>query len=290
MTLRQFTIPILIIFLLSPSLTALGRVRLLQQEDAPAQAQPSASELTNEDVIRMVKAGLSEDLIINKIYQSKTNFDTSPEALIKLKEVGVSDTLLKAMLNPQAAAAASPSSNPGNSAPVPEPGVYLEEKGQLVQLEPTIFTQTKSAMWGAALTYGIKSGKFKAVSPGPHAKLQTSQTRPVFFFYFASTASGLTFPVMGANNPNEFVLVKMEEKKDRRELMVAKGRFNYSFGIQKESMREFSSEKLGPGQYKVVPNVDLKPGEYCFYYATATSGPVGGTGGKVFDFRVVAPH
>jgi hypothetical protein len=106
MTLKKFTVLTLLISMVTLSSAASARAGLHQQESAPAPA--SAGQLTNEDVIRLVKAGLSEDLIINKIRQSKTNFDTSPEALVKLKETGVSDVVLKVMVNPKATTEAPP--------------------------------------------------------------------------------------------------------------------------------------------------------------------------------------
>src|SRR6266496_3974549 len=57
--------------------------------------------ITNETIIKMVKAKLGEDIIITKIKKSKTEFDTSTDNLINLKQAGVSDTIITAMQNPQ---------------------------------------------------------------------------------------------------------------------------------------------------------------------------------------------
>ena len=46
--------------------------------------------MTNADVINMVKAGLTENTIVLDIQLSPTAFDTSPNALIELKNQGVS--------------------------------------------------------------------------------------------------------------------------------------------------------------------------------------------------------
>lgn len=54
--------------------------------------------LTNSDVVSMVKAGLADTTIVLSIERSATQFDTSPEELIKLKAAGVSKTVLEAML------------------------------------------------------------------------------------------------------------------------------------------------------------------------------------------------
>lgn len=61
-------------------------------------AQKKEIVLTNADVIEMVMSGLSENVAIAKIKSSKTNFDTSTDQLLKLKQSGVSDSLVTAML------------------------------------------------------------------------------------------------------------------------------------------------------------------------------------------------
>jgi outer membrane lipoprotein-sorting protein len=62
-------------------------------------AQEQKPPLTNTDIISMTKSGIGEQVIILAIQKSKTNFDTSPEALIHLKSAGVSDNVLNAILN-----------------------------------------------------------------------------------------------------------------------------------------------------------------------------------------------
>ena len=59
---------------------------------------PSGAMLQNEDVIKMAKAGFDDAIIIAKISSSKCQFDTSTDALIRLKQSGVSAAVLKAML------------------------------------------------------------------------------------------------------------------------------------------------------------------------------------------------
>ena len=54
--------------------------------------------MTNEEVITLAKAGLNQSIIIDKIKTTKTNFDLSTDSLIKLKQAGVSDAIVTAML------------------------------------------------------------------------------------------------------------------------------------------------------------------------------------------------
>jgi hypothetical protein len=73
-----------------------GQTWVLREQTAPGAG--SASVLQNQDVIKMVKAGLDDALIIAKIGSSKCQFDTSTDALIQLKQSGVSPAVLKAIV------------------------------------------------------------------------------------------------------------------------------------------------------------------------------------------------
>jgi len=63
-----------------------------------ATAQEATLKLTNEDVVKMVQAGLSTDLIMARIKKAETDFDTSPSALAGLPQKGVPNQVLLAML------------------------------------------------------------------------------------------------------------------------------------------------------------------------------------------------
>src|SRR5688500_14357929 len=63
-----------------------------------ASAQQSGATLTNEDVMKMVQAGLSTELIMARIKKSETEFDTSPSALAGLPKRGVPNEILLAMI------------------------------------------------------------------------------------------------------------------------------------------------------------------------------------------------
>lgn len=69
-----------------------------------------AASMTNDDVIKMVKGGLAEATILQAINAAEPHFDTSTDGLIKLKQGGVSDTLIQRII-------ARPGT-PASSAPV----------------------------------------------------------------------------------------------------------------------------------------------------------------------------
>ncbi len=60
-------------------------------------AQASKS-LTNRDVLEIVKAGFEGATIIQAIEANEPAFDTSAQALLELKNAGVSEPILRAML------------------------------------------------------------------------------------------------------------------------------------------------------------------------------------------------
>jgi hypothetical protein len=68
-----------------------------------AQDQPEPA-LTNSDVVKMVNAGIAESVIERSIEVSGTNFVTTPDALISLKQHHVPDGVLAAMVDSRAGA------------------------------------------------------------------------------------------------------------------------------------------------------------------------------------------
>ena len=75
-----------------------GIVLLFGLVSAAAVAQNSQASLKNADILQMMKSGLGRRTIVLLIQQGPCNFDTSPQALIKLKKAGVSEMVIDAML------------------------------------------------------------------------------------------------------------------------------------------------------------------------------------------------
>lgn len=89
--------------------------------------------ITNVDVVKMTNAGLSPDVIVAAIRNAPAkNFDTSPDALIKLKADGVSDAVIAAMLTSSSPAATFSSAPAGDKSDKngTEPFLVLEYNGE----------------------------------------------------------------------------------------------------------------------------------------------------------------
>jgi hypothetical protein len=250
--------------------------------------------LTNETVTTLLSKGLSPSIIISKIKTSKTNFDVSIDALIKLKDQQVPDDVVNAMVE----ASGNKDNVQGNindPDAVHESGIYYlikqQDKTQMTFVEPTVCSQTKygSGML-TSMTYGIAKTKTRAVIDGGMARLQLDDKKPVFYFYFDAKTNSLNSSsswFTGSSSPNEFVLVKMDVKEKNRNFVIGSGNAysGTTFGVDEDYKVAFDIEKVKPGVYKVTPKTEQLSGEYCFLFAGSTSA-MGGGGQKVFDFGI----
>jgi hypothetical protein len=256
--------------------------------------------LNNDSIVKLVKAGLSDDLIVSTINASPGNYDTTADGVIALKQAGASDKVVAAIVTratapPPAVAASVPPpptvAHPDNPNSPHDPGVYLmtsshDGKGKMILIERAGSGREKTAnIWGAALTYGISKAKIKAEIPGSRANVRTEDKVPVFYMYFPPTGN------LGAadtiSSPTQFSLLLLEDHKDHRETTVAKaGLGSASAGNDEKKTIVFNTQKMRSYAYKVTPSINLKPGEYAFIAATGSGGAAGASSVVVFDFGV----
>lgn len=112
MYLQKFLTPFVLAFLLIGQGIPAGYA----QQPAPQPVQqpvPQAApqSLSNEAVIKLVKAGLSDDLIVSTIGNSPGSYDISADGMIGLKSAGASDRVVSAIVL-KATAVAQPAPPP----------------------------------------------------------------------------------------------------------------------------------------------------------------------------------
>ena len=166
---------------------------------------------------------------------------------------------------------------------------------QMTLLEPTVYSQGKTGgMFTSAMTYGIAKVKWKAVVRGAHATVRSSDDKAAFYFYFEEANAGLSHATYaGTTTPNEFQLIRFDDKKDSRETVVMKGNaFGASSGTDDKANIPFTFTKIKPGVFKVVPNAPLKPGEYCFLTSSGVGTFGAGAAGanRLYDFGIAPPE
>lgn len=132
-------------------------------------AQRAQKPLTNESVIAMVEAGLSESVIVAAIQSSPANYDVSSDGLIKLKKAGVTAEEMKAIIAVEQRANAEQHPAPA-AATAPRwemPSVYLlsMRSAQELPLEKTHLAETKtkprslgSLAGDSAVSQGVAAG------------------------------------------------------------------------------------------------------------------------------------
>src|SRR5712692_4084320 len=196
--------------------------------------------LTNESVLKMVKAGFEQPMIVKAIEANDTDFDVSVEALMDLKTAGVNQAIIEAMLaaeakkkapDPTAKPATAPPPDPNDPNSRHDPGIYWLSKNQsgrrMVRLQPTTYSTNKTVgIFAGALTAGIHKVKWKAILAGPQATVRINEPTPELWFYFDEKPQGFGQPAalsVQASKPEEFALAKMERSGKDRLLVVGQG-------------------------------------------------------------------
>ena len=268
--------------------------------------------LNNDAVIKLVKAGLSDMVVVSTVQGSPGQYDTSVDGLLALKGAGVHDTIIAAIFargsggaTPAntigAVGATKPAANPDDPTYQHEAGIWIySEKAsgpKMTELEPSVYSQGKmGGVFGSAMTYGIVKAKTKAVIRSAHSNARISDAGANFYFYFEQQSAGLSNASSrfgGTSTPNEYTLLRFEVKGDTRETTVGKfNAYGSSSGTDEKAIVSFTYEKIRPGVYKVTPKAPLTQGEYGFVTAggSAIAGPYGAaaasSSSRVFDFGV----
>ena len=254
---------------------------------------------TNEDVISMVKLGITEDVIVAKIRAmgaagDAISFDTGVEGLKTLKESGVPDSVIKAMINPSSAGpmvVATASSTPMTidpNLPPPEVGVYWKDRANFVLLQGQALTNTKAGgKAGSFFTNGMRNQHWDATLAGPTSKNVVRERHPMFYLY-----------VPDGSDAADYVLIKLNKKSDHREFQVGSfgGITGGKSGVKKDKELAFKADHVGVRMYKVTLDEDLKPGEYAFFMGTGQGATMAGARGgnrsggnatgRIYDFSI----
>jgi hypothetical protein len=194
--------------------------------------------LTNESVIGMVKGGLAESVIIQKIRASSRKFDTSTDGLIKLKAAGVPDKIVEAMISGGAPAAGATAQGDPTIAHVSAAGTR--------QLKPARGEiETSVAPFAGS--------RQEVVIPAPRAEYRMSDKQPVF-------STNLT--------AEQWALVRLKPGKDDRNLPISKnsgwgwGGITFRQGPDPKYRVLLAGEPAPDGGTHMRPKDPLAPGEY----------------------------
>jgi hypothetical protein len=260
-----------------------------------AQPAPSGAPLTVEEVVKLSRGGFSDDVIITKIKKNGRAFDLSTDELLEIKKAGVSDSVVKYLLDPSQPYTQPPPPAPIRSEPVAAPVVkpdppakkYPEDAyAARVPPEPGLyrFLQNAPAKTDIKMLLGenagpglgkvlLKKGKVTAYLVGPAAKTRVAETTPVFYIR-----------LLEGKSIEELLLVTLERKNDRREIDM--GPPGPKPELKAETMRQFDALEVGTGVFKLTAS-KLGRAEYMFYLIGSAEPPKGNYG-KGYDFGIDA--
>jgi hypothetical protein len=237
-------------------------------------AAPAA--MTNRDVIKLLQAKISADIIITKIKQSKTKFDTSVDGLVALRNAGASDTLIAFIMNPKGdvpapapapvpapapavrvAAVKSEVARPAMITSAPENyGVYIVSEGKLQPLG-RIQTKVQVSKFRSLLKGYVPfvRSKVDINIPGAHSTSRYEQVRPTFYAYFPPSRDVSKFKLLQCKITGQ--------KFDQRTVA------NASIMFSTEQNQDELPVDIGPAGntkdlYRIFPREDVPSGEFAF--------------------------
>ncbi len=105
--------------------------------------------LTNQDVVNLVKSGLSDGVVVAKIKQSGGNFDTTPSSLTELKAAQISETVILAMIETSSTKPA----NGADSTESPNADEIVIKDGTRVELELAYTVSSADLHEGDAVSF-----------------------------------------------------------------------------------------------------------------------------------------
>ena len=247
-------------------------------------ALAQTAPLVNQDIVKMVKAGLSDDTIVSMISSQPGNYTVTPDALIDLKNAHVSERVINTMIakqsgtlappTPSAAPAAAPAAPP--AAPVDEVGVYYKDKdGKWVQMLPEIVNFKTGGFLKSLGSDGIVKGDVNGHIPGKTAKITLNT--PLDFLIYMQDGVDIT----------EYQLLRLHVTSDGREFRSVTGGVVHSSGGAQRDTVDFTGTKIAPHTYEILLGPDVKTDEYGFLPPGATSSSNMASGGKMYTFHVI---
>lgn len=235
--------------------------------------------LNNDAVIKMVKAGLSEDVIVTTVNSSPGTYDTSADGLISLKAAGVGDKIVGAMIARASgiapAPAAAASSGNGLPAGIDEVGVYYRDKsGAWEALMPEIVNFKTGGAMKKFMTNGIVKGDVNGHINGKQGK--TLITFPAVFAIYVPEGTAIT----------EYQLLRLRESGNAREFRAVTGGVIHESGGSSRDIVDFQPQKLAPRVYQITLEAALGKGEYGFLPPGNFSAKNMGSTGKIYAVSV----
>jgi hypothetical protein len=237
--------------------------------------------LNNDSVTKMVKAGLGESLIVGMVQSQPGNYSLTADSLVKLKQQGVPDKVLAAMMakgsSPAATTPATPTTAESSDTDLPpniEIGVYYKKAGKWQEMLPEVVNWKTGGVMKNIASAGIVKGDVNGHIEGPRSR--NSVASPVEVLIYAPEGVAIT----------EYQLLRLRENKGAREFRTVTGGVMHVSGGATRDLVPFEGKKVANRTYRItLPN--LGAGEYGFLPPGAVTSASSASLGKMYSFRLL---
>ena len=249
--------------------------------------------LDNNAIIKLVKAGLSDDLIVTTINAQPGNYDTSTDGLIALKTGGASDKVVAAIVlktsaaPPPAPSAPAPPIAPAPPAPTTPPAPPVAPAPPAPPVAPVpptppvadvpalppgitdvgVYYQDKSGAW-TAIPSEIVIAKYGGFEINPLHPKDTGSRSTNGHVASARAQTAATLPIMLAvyvpegRTIADYRLLRLQVKSNERIFPITSGTATKDNDELDKNAVGFSSEKIAPRVYQIMLSAHLGKGEY----------------------------
>jgi hypothetical protein len=221
----------------------------------------------------MVKAGLSDDLIVDTIRNHPGQFATDADALVALKQADVSDRVIAAMVNKSRVQITGPQPQaPIVLSDVNEIGLYYKDRdGKWQQMDSEVVHIKSGGFIKSTVTHGIIKEDRNGHINGRESKLLLP--RPIDFLIYAPDG------VQGS----DYELVRFRLNSNSREFRIWTGGVIHSSSGADRDQVDFKARKTAPRTYEFTVGADTPGGEYGIL-PPGTGNLT--NGGKIYTFAI----
>jgi hypothetical protein len=222
--------------------------------------------LTNASVSQLAVGGIGESLLFQMIQKQPGTYDVSATALVTLKQDGVSDRILTAMISKTAEGAVNTNFDDLDA------GVYFKQKGKWIPVAHEHVNWKTGGVLKSIFSDRVVKGDING-----HIEGAGSVTSVGAIDFMIKTTPGV--------DGTDFQLVCLHDERNGREFrLVTGGVFHASGGATRDEI-EFGQTKIAEHIYKLtVP--ELQAGEYAFLAPGLSESTASGSMGKAYTFHL----
>jgi hypothetical protein len=252
---------------------------LPQLADNSKVAKQHNAVLDNDAIVKMSKAGLEDSIILQTVRSQPGEYKTGPDDLVALKDAGVSQAVISAMLarnSGMETRSISPVEVTPLSVNSDDPGVYYKNRqGQWELVGPELVKYRDGGALKSVLTHDIVKKDQNGVVSGPKSPLKIEPGTEMMILAPSAQVDAV-----------EYVILRFRPKSDRREFRVKTGNvFHSETGTDRDAL-DIPIHKVSSRLFGFTVPHDLQKGEYGVLAPGSAGAPGIAHAGKIYTFSI----